>query len=74
MVCLPLFECGTAELGHSPVEGVDISSHQVSVLGGTLDLNYVASYMEEKSYSVGGTSQYVDYVGVNVPIGGEGLQ
>ena len=37
-----------------------------------LDLNYVASYMEEKSYGVAGTSQYVDCVGkANVPIGGE---
>ena len=70
---LTSLNAGLQNLATHSVEGVDISlSHQVSVLGGTLDLNYVASYMEEKSYSVGGTSQYVDCVGkANVPIGGE---
>lgn len=64
---------GLQNLAVHKVEGVDISlSHSMSVFGGLLDLNYVASYMEEKSYGVAGTSQYVDCVGkANVPIGGE---
>ena len=39
---------GLQNLAVHKVEGVDISlSHSMSVFGGLLDLNYVASYMEE---------------------------
>ena len=70
---LTSINAGLQNLAVHKVEGVDISiSHQMSLFGGMLDLNYVASYMEEKSYGVAGTSQYVDCVGkANVPIGGE---
>lgn len=70
---LTSINAGLQNLAVHKVEGVDVSiSHQMSLFGGMLDLNYVASYMEEKSYGVAGTSQYVDCVGkANVPIGGE---
>ena len=70
---LSSINAGLQNLAIHKVEGVDISiSHQMSLGGGTLDLNYVASYMEEKSYGVAGTSKFVDCVGkANVPLGGQ---
>lgn len=70
---LSSINAGLRNLAVHKVEGFDISlSHQMNLLGGMLDLNYVASYIEEKSYGVAGTSEYVDCVGkANVPLGGE---
>jgi iron complex outermembrane receptor protein len=70
---LSSINAGLRNLAVHKVEGIDISlSHQMDLLGGVLNLNYVASYIEEKSYGVAGTSEYVDCVGkANVPLGGE---
>ena len=64
---------GLRNLALHRVEGADFSlSQRLEVGGGIVDLNYVASYIDEKVFAVGGTSAEINCVGqFNLPIGGE---
>lgn len=64
---------GLQNLAVHSVKGVDFSlSQRLDVAGGVVDLNYMASYIDEKVFSVGGTSAQIDCVGkFNFPIGGD---
>ena len=64
---------GLQNLALHSVRGVDFSlSQRIDVAGGVVDLNYMASYIDEKVFSVGGTSAQIDCVGkFNLPIGGD---
>jgi iron complex outermembrane receptor protein len=63
---------GLRNLALHRVEGADFSiSQRLEVGGGIVDLNYVASYMDDKLYAVDGTSAEINCVGrYNMPIGG----
>lgn len=64
---------GLRNLAAHKVQGADISlSQRLNVAGGVVDLSYVASYMDDKLYAVGGTSAEINCVGrYNMPIGGD---
>ena len=55
------------------MRGADFSiSQRLDMADGVLDLNYVASYVDEKVFAVGGTSASINCVGqFNLPIGGD---
>lgn len=64
---------GLRNLALHSVRGADFSiSQRLDMADGVLDLNYVASYVDEKIFAVGGTSAAINCVGqFNLPIGGD---
>lgn len=70
---LTSIDAGLRNLASHRVRGADFSiSQRLDFAGGVIDLNYVASYIDEKVFAVSGTSASIDCVGLfNLPIGGD---
>lgn len=70
---LTSIDAGLRNLALHRVRGADFSiSQRLDFADAIVDLNYVASYVDEKVFAVGGTAASVNCVGLfNLPIGGD---